>query len=171
MALLIDMVRVLIHVFSDAASFVGFNTGYRVPLVLRICVVLLSVSGSGNSLTSLLVSWSMFPVSYLGHSSRKTHSFYRTGMSPYLYNHNKPSKRDVVDNFLGDELPLTLFQTQIGHLRYPLSDIPPPPRAKKKNICTCFWLLLSLTWNTCVSNNSFSKGGFLKRHSDQLLTK
>ena len=74
----------------------------------------------------------MFPVSYVGHSSRKTHSFYRTGMSPYLYNHNKPSKRDVVDNFLGDELPLTLFQTQIGHLRYPLSDIPPPPRAKKK---------------------------------------
>ena len=91
MALFIDMIWVLIHVFSDAAAFVGFNTGYRVSLVLGLCVVLLSSSDSGNSLTSLLVSWSMFPFSYLGHSSRKTHSFYRTGTSPILYNHSKPT--------------------------------------------------------------------------------
>lgn len=56
MALLIDMVGVLIHAFSDAAAFVGFNTGYRVPLVLGLCVVLLSLSDRGNSLTSLPVS-------------------------------------------------------------------------------------------------------------------
>ena len=56
MALLIDMVRVLIHVFSDAAAFVGFNTGCRVPLVFGLCFVLLSFSDSGDSLTSLLVS-------------------------------------------------------------------------------------------------------------------
>lgn len=56
MALLIDMVWVFIHIFSDVAAFVGFNTGCRVSLVLGLCVVLLSLSDSGNSLTSLVVS-------------------------------------------------------------------------------------------------------------------
>ena len=136
-----------------------------------LCVVLLSLSDSRNSLISLLVSWSMFPVSYVGHSSRKTHSFYRTGMSPYLYNHNKPSKRDVVDNFFRGWATLNPIpdpQLVIFGILFPTFL---PLRAPKKNICTCFWLHFSLTWNSCVSNNSFSKGGFLKRHSNQLLTK
>lgn len=130
MTLVIDMVGVLIYVFSDVIAFGGFNTGCRVLLILGICVVLLSLSDSGDSLTSLVLSWSMFPVSCLGHSSRKTHSFYRTGMSPYLCNHNKP-RGMLLTIFWGEVLPLTLFQTQNDHFRYPFSDIPPSLPAKK----------------------------------------
>lgn len=58
MPLLIDMVgvNVLIYVFSDVITFGGFNTGCRVLFILGLCVVLLSLSDSGGSLTSLLVS-------------------------------------------------------------------------------------------------------------------
>ena len=138
MALLIDMIWVLIHVFSDVAAFVGFNTGCRVPLAFGLGVVLLSLSDSGDSLIPLLVSSSMFPVSYLGHSSRKTHSFYRTGMSPYLYNHNKPKihRGILLTMFLGKVLPFTLFQTQIGHfIHFFFRHSSRPP----KKICTCLF--------------------------------
>ena len=135
------MVGVLIYVFSDVIAFGGFNTGCRVLLILGICVVLLSLSDSGDYLTSLVLSWSMFPVSYLGHSSRKTHSFYRTGMSPYLYNHNKP-RGMLLTIFWGKVLPLTLFQTQSDHFRYPFSDIPPLPARQKKSVPVCDFTFL-----------------------------
>ena len=56
MTLVIDVVGVLIYVFSDVIAFGGFNTGCRVLLILGICVVLLSLSDSGDSLTSLVLS-------------------------------------------------------------------------------------------------------------------
>ena len=44
--------------------------------------------------------------------------------------------------FWGEVLPLTLFQTQNDHFRYPFSDIPPLPARQQKSVPVCDFTFL-----------------------------